>query len=367
MKRPARSKALVYSGQSSQLTLRELDIPPLQPGQALICVDGCTLCGSDLHSLHGRRQVPTPTILGHEIVGSIVEVGDAFPQLDIQGERLKLGDRVTWAIVANCGTCFYCQRGLEQKCESACKYGHMGFDSGHVLSGGLAEYCVLALGTHVIKVPSSLSLELITPASCATATVMAAMSDLPDPSANDSHIAILGAGMLGLTACAVARQRGWKEVSVVDPLLSKRDIALRFGATQAFEPENWLANSKLNKRYGYDAVLELSGAQAMIVPAVESLRMGGHLVLVGAVFPVPPISLLPEHLIRRLITIRGVHNYRPKNLIEAVQFLTQYGQAFPFAELVSTWHDLTEVEALVQGGLPPRQVRIGVKPFGARN
>ncbi len=219
----------------------------------------------------------------------------------------------------------------------------------------------------VAPVPNCVSLELITPASCATATVMAAMSDLPDPSAIDSHIAILGAGMLGLTACAVARQRGWKEVTVVDPVLSKCDMGLRFGATQAFGPEAWLANSKLNKRYGYDAVLELSGAQVMMVPALESLRMGGHLVLVGAVFPVPTISLLPEQLIRSLIKIRGVHNYRPKHLLEAVQFLTRYGQAFPFAELVSTWHDLTEVDALVQGGLPPSQVRIGVKPSGARN
>ncbi len=154
MMRPARSKALVYSGQSSQLTLTELDIPPLQPDQALVRVDSCTLCGSDLHSLHGRRQVPTPTILGHEIVGSIVEMGNEFPQSDMQGEPLKLGDRVTWAIVANCSACFYCQRELEQKCENACKYGHMGFDSGFVLSGGLAEYCVLAFGTHVIKVPN---------------------------------------------------------------------------------------------------------------------------------------------------------------------------------------------------------------------
>lgn len=191
---------------------------------------------------------------------------------------------------------------------------------------------------------------------------MAAMSDLPDPLANDSQIAIIGAGVLALTTCAVARQRGWREVVVVDPVPSKRDLARRFGATQAFEPEDWLVSSKLNKGYGFDAVLELSGAQAMMVPAVESLRMDGHLVLVGAVFPVPPISLLPEQLIRRLITLRGVHNYRPKHLLEAVQFLTQHGQAFPFAELVASWHDLTEVEALVQNGLPSSQVRVGVKP-----
>ncbi len=360
---PVRSRALVYSGQSGCLELAELDIPPLKPDQALVRVDGCTLCGSDLHSLHGRRKVPMPTILGHEIVGSIIEMGDKFPRSDLQNEPLHLGDQVTWAIVANCGVCFYCRRGLEQKCENACKYGHMGFDSGHALSGGLAEYCILASGTHVIKVPSNVSLEVITPANCATATVMAAMSDLPDQLADDSHITIIGSGMLGLTACAVARQRGWKKVVAVDPIPSKREKAMRFGATNTFSPQEWLLGSKKNHRYGCDAVLELSGAQSMMIPSLESLRIGGHLVLVGAVFPVPPLTILPEQLIRSQITLRGVHNYRPKHLLEAVQFLTQHGRALPFADLVSGWHGLSDVEALVKHGLPSSLVRVGVQPF----
>ncbi len=361
MMRPIICKALVYAGESGRLELMELNVPPLAIGQALVRVDGCTLCGSDLHSLHGRRQVPTPTILGHEIVGSIVEMDDAFPKLDMQGESLAIGDRITWAIVANCGKCFYCQRGLEQKCENACKYGHMGFDSGYKLSGGLAEYCLLAPGTHVIKVPSSVSLELITPASCATATVMAAMSDLPNPTANESHIAIIGAGMLGVTACAVAKHRGWRKIVIVDPVPSKRDLAKRFGATEASSPEDWLYHAKVNRGYGCDAVLELSGAQPMMVPALESLRIGGHLVLVGAVFPVPPISLLPEQLIRSQITLRGIHNYRPRHLQEAVHFLTQHGTTFPFVELVSRWYGLTDVKALIESGLPQGPLRIGVQ------
>jgi alcohol dehydrogenase len=193
---------------------------------------------------------------------------------------------------------------------------------------------------------------------------MAAMSELPDPSARDSHITIIGAGMLGLSACAVAKQRGWNQIIVADPIDSKREMALRFGATKTFSPEDWIAQSKDEHRFGCDAVLELSGAQPMMIPALESLRIGGHLVLAGAVFPVPPISVFPEQLIRRQITLRGVHNYRPKHLLEAVQFLTKHGLSFPFADLVSTWHDLSEVEALVKHGLPLNQVRLGVKPNG---
>lgn len=361
MTRPTHSKALVYAGHHGKLELQEIPIPILTPEQALVRVTGCTLCGSDLHSLHGRRQVPMPTILGHEIVGEIVEMGELFPPHDMQNKSLRLGDQITWAIVANCGNCFYCRRGLEQKCERACKYGHMGFGSGHELSGGLAEYCVLAAGTHTIKLPDSARLEVFTPASCATATVMAALETLRPPTDN-SHIVFIGAGMLGLTACSVAKASGWKRIVAIDPVQAKREMALRFGATQAYSPEEWQAEFSQSRDYGCDAVVELSGAQAMIVPGVESLRIGGQLVLVGAVFPVPPVSLLPEQLIRRQLTLRGIHNYRPEHLRSAVQFLAESGNNFPFAELVTIWHTLSEVEAIVQDGLSANVVRVGVRP-----
>jgi len=362
MTRPSHSKALVYSGLHGKLELREVPIPVLKADQALVRVRGCTLCGSDLHSLHGRRQVPTPTILGHEIVGEMVEMGERFPPFDMQNKQLRLGDQVTWAIVANCGSCFYCRRGLEQKCERACKYGHMGFDSQHELSGGLAEYCVLAPGTKTLKLPDGARLEVYTPASCATATIMAALDALMIPPTDSSDIVMIGAGMLGLTACAVAKTCGWKRIVAIDPVEEKRKLSLRFGATHAFSPEEWTADFVRNPGFGCDAVIELSGACSMIIPAIESLRIGGQLVLVGAVFPVSPISILPEQVIRRQLTLRGIHNYRPDHLLTAVKFLAESGNDFPFAELVTSWHALAEIETLVQDGLPASVARIGVKP-----
>ncbi len=362
MTRPQYSQALVYSGEHGKLVQMQLPIPPLEAEQALVRVTGCTLCGSDLHSLHGRRAVPTPTILGHEIVGEIVELGERFPRTDIQNKTLHLGDQVTWAIVANCGHCFYCRRGLEQKCENACKYGHMGFDSGHMLSGGLAEYCVLASGTKTIKLPAGATLELVTPASCATATVMAAMDALPNPPMEESQIAILGAGMLGLTTCAILKQRGWERITAIDPVFGKREMALRFGATRSMPPEQWIQEIERTTSPGCDAVIELSGAHSMISPALKALRIGGQLVLVGAVFPIPPISMLPEQIVRRQLTIRGVHNYRPAHLQMAIEFLSEFGKRFPFVELVTSWHGLPEVEALVRDGLSPNVVRLGVRP-----
>lgn len=362
MSRPSVSKALVYSGQPGKLDLLQIPIPAIRPDQALVRVDGCTLCGSDLHTLHGRRQVPVPTVLGHEIVGTLVELGDHFPRSDLQGKTLSVGTQVTWSIVAHCGKCFYCQRGLEQKCESACKYGHMGFDSGYALSGGLAEYCLLAPGTSLIKVPENMPLSIITPASCATATVMAAMHPLTMPGWQESHIVIVGAGMLGLTACAVAKERGWEKIEVIEPSPAKREAALKFGATHTISPEDWLEKIKTKQGYGCDAVLELSGAHAMIVPAIDSLRIGGQLVLVGTVFPTPAIPVLPEQIVRRQIRLQGVHNYNSQHLLQAVQFLEKHGRSFPFGELVASWHTLEEVHDLILAGSSSNAIRLGVKP-----
>src|SRR5581483_7521681 len=105
----------------------------------LVRVTGCTLCGSDLHSYAGRRSVAVPTVLGHEILGRIDAFGPSTPRRDFLGQSLAEGDRVTWAIVANCGDCFYCLRGLPAKCQHSVKFGHELLRPGRELTGGLAE------------------------------------------------------------------------------------------------------------------------------------------------------------------------------------------------------------------------------------
>jgi alcohol dehydrogenase len=128
----------------------------------------CTICGSDLHTFTGRRPLAGSTILGHEIVGRVVDIGAGVTQ-DVQ-----IGQRVTWSLCAGCGTCFYCTQGIPQKCQQVFKYGHEPRAKGP-LGGGLASHCLLRPGTTILKVPDGLSDEIACPANCATATVMAAV------------------------------------------------------------------------------------------------------------------------------------------------------------------------------------------------
>ena len=354
------SLAAIFHEPSQPLELRGVAVPAPVGGEVLVRVLGCTLCGSDLHTVSGRRQSPAPSVLGHEIVGEIVELGTSAPRHDLAGAALGVGDRVTWAIVASCGDCFYCRRDLPQKCLRGVKYGHEQFVARRELTGGLAEYCLLAPGTAIVKLPDVLPLEVACPANCATATVAAALAAAGPISGR--AIGILGAGMLGLTACAMAQLRGAAAVITVEPNAERRGQALRFGATQAIAPDELsAAAAAVSERQGLDVVLELSGAAAAFETAWPVLCIGGTLVLVGAVFPGPPVTLSLEQVVRRNLTIRGVHHYAPKDLLAAVEFLLAAHRRFPLHELVGPWYPLKEVAQAFATARDPRHLRVGVR------
>jgi alcohol dehydrogenase len=354
------SLAAIFSGEPGRLELRELPTPRPRGAEILVRVLGCTLCGSDLHSFEGRRQVSVPTVLGHEIVGEIVALGNEAPSRDLAGRELRIGDRVTWAIVASCGGCFYCARGLPQKCLAAVTYGHEPLRPGRELLGGLAEHCLLTLGTAVVRLPEELPLSVACPASCATATVAAALEAAGDM--RDRSVCILGAGLLGLTACAMCRAAGAAQVICVDLHAGRCARSLTFGATHACAPGE-LADvvRGLTHAHGVDNVLEFSGASAAFQTAWPLVRLGGRIALVGSVFPDAPVPLALEQIVRRNLTLCGIHNYAPRHLLAAVQFLAEQHRRFPFAELVSHWHPLSATTAAFETARNPEIIRIGVR------
>lgn len=113
-------------------------------------VECCTACGSDLHTITGKRTEQTPTILGHEICGTVVRTG-VTPLGDMDGLPLQPGDRVTSWTSVSCGDCDRCRGGLPQKCRALAKFGHESTAERWPLSGGLAEYVHLPVGTQVMR------------------------------------------------------------------------------------------------------------------------------------------------------------------------------------------------------------------------
>ena len=360
-----KARAAVFAGPGEPLRLETFPLPQPGPSQLLVRVRCCSICGSDLHTYQGRRQTPTPTILGHEVLGEVAEVGPGPPVRTLEGKVVRVGDRISWSIAASCGQCFFCRRHLPQKCERLFKYGHEPLRPEHSFNGGLAEVCHLIPGTAVVSVPEDLPDEVACPANCATATVMAAMR--AGGGCRDEIVLIQGAGMLGLTACAVARSQGASQIIVCDVDESRLMRAERFGASRCVavgEGPGSLARTvkELSRGRGVDLALELSGSASAMAAAVPLLRTGGRYVLVGAVFPSQPLSLDPERVVRGWLQIRGVHNYAPEDLSAAVAFLQQHHTRFPFSELLTRMFPLTQVTRAFQHALASRALRVGIRP-----
>jgi len=355
----AKALAAVFVEAGQPLDVRDFPVPTPSTGQTLVRVAACTLCASDLHTYTGRRSSPKPSVLGHEIIGHIERFGPGTPQVDAAGQSLAVGDRVTWSVVANCGECFFCRRGLPQKCVAMLKYGHEALRPGHEFTGGLAEYCLLAKGTAIVRLPDDLPDAVVCPASCATATVSAALRIAGD--VRDRSVLVQGAGMLGLTACAQARSMGASQVICCDLNAARLAKAMEFGATHLATPDE-LADTvrRATEGYGVDFALEITGAPAAFVAGLEQLRIGGTYVLVGAVYTAAPVPVSIEMLVRRQLTLRGVHNYAPEDLLAAVRFLDAH-RNYPFASLVSEWLPLAAADRAFQAAEGANALRIGVR------
>jgi alcohol dehydrogenase len=149
-------------------------------------------------------------------------------------------------------------------------------------------------------------------------------------------------------ACAMAKSAGAASVVAVDPQETCRDRALAFGADAAFDAkQNNLvaALTEATDGLGFDVVLELAGVTPSVATALAASRIGGTTILVGSVAHCEPLPVDPEQIVRRMITLRGVHNYHPRDLQTAVDFLAGPGGRFPFDSLVVESYPLGQVEA----------------------
>src|ERR1700722_2168203 len=194
------------TGQPFGFVERSLEFA-LDSGQCLVEISLATICGSDLHTVDGRRSERVPCVLGHEGVGRVVAVG--------QGRDAGLiGRRITWTLADSCGVCRPCRDwALPQKCERLFKYGHAPLNDGTGFNGTYASHVVLRAGTTLLELPDAVTDEMAASANCALATMVAAT----EPLATGGDIAVIqGAGLLGLFGCALLKAKGWQRVVVVD-------------------------------------------------------------------------------------------------------------------------------------------------------
>ncbi|MFN0067014.1 MAG: zinc-binding dehydrogenase [Limisphaerales bacterium] len=343
------ARVAIFHGPGEPFTLSERLLPAaLEPGQVLAAISLATVCGSDLHTVAGRRREPAPAVLGHEAVGRVLAVGAGR-------DPALVGRRVSWTLADSCGACPACREwALPQKCARLFKYGHAPLDEGAGLDGCYATHVVLRSGTTVVPVPDTVPDALAASANCALATMVAAT----EPFRGDGTTAVIqGAGLLGLYACALLRAAGWRRIIVVDAVPARLEIVPALGG----EPAVGTAAEAVPEGTA-DAVIEACGQASVIAEGVRLLRPGGHYAVAGLVHPAGNLDLSGETLVRKCLTIRGTHNYAPRHLEAAVQFLACQGAGLPADRLVSPPLPLAEIGAAFALAASGAWPRVAIRP-----
>jgi alcohol dehydrogenase len=350
----------VYDAPGKPFELRSFALRPPRGGEALVKVRMSTICRSDIHSYLGHRPNPCPGVLGHEIIGNIVALGEGVTH-DMRGDALRIGDRVTWSEYFIPGGASYFTEVLDlpHKAPGVEKYGHMAASTDPHHHGGFGEYCYILPRSWILKLPAELSDEEATPLNCGVATVIciAEKAEL----AMGEAVVVQGLGLLGLYAAAVCKARGARLVIGIDSVAARREMSVRFGVDRAFDayvPEI----KKLCKPEGADVVIEVCGDPSVIPAGIEMLRTGGRYVLAGVVNPEAFVRIDANQLLRKLVTLRGVHNYHPRNLMEALDFVLANRTRFPFHDLVERRYPLEEVGTAMQDAAERRVLRAAIVP-----
>lgn len=337
-------------------------VPPLQPGEVLVKNLYTTLCGSDLHTFCGLRQEKTPTVLGHEIVGRIEALDEQHGGGDLAGNPLREGDTVTWSVFAADPQSALAGKGMPQKGDRLFKYGHAQIKGEEIFHGGLGEYCILKPYTAILKIPEELPLRVAAPVNCAIATVAGALRLAG--SLQDKTVLITGMGLLGMTCAAMCKDAGAAWAGAADISEARLEKAMSFGTDQTFGirdgQEAVLQEIRTRQRQGVDVVFDMSGSPDAMETGLDALSVGGTAVWVGAVFHTRKLQVDAESIIRRLLTVKGLHNYNYEDLGYALDFLTRNFRKYPFEEIVEKEFPLSRAQEAFEYAVQHKPLRVGI-------
>ena len=340
-------RAAVYSAPNQPFEIQEFPVRDVKSDEVLVKVTMSTICRSDIHSYLGHRPNPCPGILGHEIIGIIEQLGNNI-KTDLRGDTLSVNDRVTWTEFFHSGDSYYRDiLDMPQKSPGIRKYGHdLVAQDPHFL-GGFADYCYILPGTGILKLPDEISDEEATPLNCGVAT-MISVAEASKIQIGDS-VVIQGLGLLGLYGCAISKARGAKRVIGIDSVPSRLSLAREFGADKTINIDS-LSEEKLVSKVkelcapdGADAVIEVCGHADAVPLGLKMLRTGGRYTIGGLVSPNANFSIDGNYILKHWLTIRGIHNYHPRHLIEALDFVMANRCRFPFSKIVDSKFSLEQI------------------------
>jgi L-iditol 2-dehydrogenase len=286
-------KALLLS-EYNDLQVTEMERPVPEADEVLVEVAACGICGSDVHGYDGSsgRRIP-PIVMGHEAAGVVAAVGS-------QVSGLSVGDHVTFDSTVYCGECSFCQKGEVNLCD---RREVMGVSCGdYRRAGAFAEYLVVPARI-VYKLPEKFS---FVEAAMLEAVSVALHGVAVSAMRGDEEVLVIGAGMIGLLLLQAARAAGAVRVFVSDVDETRLRLAKELGAdaTPCMSGAALIDEmARVTKGRGVDVVLEAVGREETIRTAIDCVRKGGTVTLLGNISP--HVALPLQKIVSRQIRLQG--------------------------------------------------------------
>ena len=303
-------KAAVFDRYDAPLAIREVEAPKVGPGEALIRVRACGLCGTDLKIHSGKIPgVPLPHIPGHEIAGEVFEIG---PQV----KGIKTGDRVAVHFYLTCGRCRYCLSQRDSLCENLA--GQLGFHR----NGGLAEF-VAVPAVNAIPLGGRVSFAQGAILADAVATPFQALRRIARLQPGEV-VVVVGAGGLGLHAVQIAKALGAR-VLAVDLIESHLEKAAELGADILLRPGRDSLLEVIRQATGgagADVVIDLAGQPETLERDLEWLCPAGKLLVVGY-SPNRTFNVSSMNMVLRGLQIIGCRASTRQDLAEVISWVEE--------------------------------------------
>ena len=346
--------------QPGQIEIREFEKPTPKDDALLLQVDRVGICGSDKHMYLGHTALKFPVIPGHEVVGTVAEIGkNANQVMNVMGGPIKTGDRITVVPGSkNCGRCYYCLHvpGRPTLCSGRTIYGFSNSETPPYLNGEFSEYTYIHGNSWVYKIPESIPEEirvLTEPVAVATRAVERAcapgLPQVGDGLSIGSRVCVLGCGPIGLLVIAVLRDSGAGTIIATDLVDSRLEMARRMGADVVINVGNTTPEERveqiqaLTNGVGVDIAIECAGLPVVFSEALDVVRRGGKVIEVGHYTDSGDIQVKPHQICNKDLDVCGVWAYPQIQFQTALDFLQR--TRAPLHELVTHHLPLNQLEA----------------------
>lgn len=344
-------KVAVYEGVKS-IKFEERPVPKAGPGEAVVKIKYCGICGTDMHIYFiGDPMIKPGVVLGHENVGTVHELGEGVT-------GFKIGDRVVAGPPGSCGRCYYCLHGHPNICVN-------GFPqtNGLGVDGGMAEYMLVREPEGMLfKIPDNVSFE----DAVLTDTIATAYRGITQSAFKlGDNVVVSGAGPIGLSAIQIFRMSGARHITSLEVVDARRKLALQLGADVAFDPmsEGDKLGDKISQLYdgiGPDIVVEAAGVPQSFELCLTLTRAGGQLLNLGVTGE--PSKVVQALMVVKELSIKSSLAYGGEEVLKILYYLSTgkintkglFSGSIPLSDLVEKGFNRLSVDkSLIKVALAP--------------